>query len=89
MQEHPLLCTQRSKLKAAQWPGISLRQANGPTAQILSDVGSLAVRFTSRIRVLPTDRSATLLHGRAKLWARAFPVHPREVPGMQRAEFLG
>lgn len=30
MQEHPLLCIQRSKLKALQWPGIPPRQAGSP-----------------------------------------------------------
>lgn len=79
MQELLLLCTQ-SKLKALQWPGISLRQAkSSPAPQILSRCEQFGseVHLMHPCVLLTLTQSSCALHGTAKLWARPPQESPR------------
>lgn len=93
MQEHPLLCTQRSKLKALQWPGISPRQASSPayTDFVRCEQFGSEVHLPHPCALLTLTQISHTAMRRAKLWAQAVPADlcPRKVPGMQRTHFMG
>lgn len=82
MQEHPLLCTRRSKLKAVQWPGISLRQANGPYSPDFVRCGQFGREVHSPLTSVScrlTQISRAAAH-KSKAVGTSLPSAPQESP---------